>query len=109
MVCTVFLPVYLCAPSLAFPSAHCTCILVYSSTGICWTSPFVILGVSSLFCRFYFFVILGVSGLFCRFYFTLIKKILIANTVDPDQTPHYVASDLGLHCWPVTLLLLHYL
>ena len=22
----------------------------------------------------------------------------MANTVDPDQTPHYVASDLGLHC-----------
>ena len=27
-------------------------------------------------------------------------KILLANTVDPDQTPHYVASDLGLHCLP---------
>ena len=22
----------------------------------------------------------------------------MANTVDPDQTPHSVASDLGLHC-----------
>ena len=21
-----------------------------------------------------------------------------ANSVDPDQTPHYVASDLDLHC-----------
>ena len=30
-------------------------------------------------------------------------KILLANNVDPDQTPHYVASDLGLHCLPVTL------
>ena len=29
----------------------------------------------------------------------------LANTVDPDQTPHYVASDLGLHCLPITLLL----
>ena len=27
-----------------------------------------------------------------------------ANSVDPDQMPHYVASDLGLHCLPVTLL-----
>ena len=29
-------------------------------------------------------------------------KILLANNVDPDQTPHNVASDLGLHCclWP---------
>ena len=30
-------------------------------------------------------------------------KILSANNIDPDQTPHYVASDLGLHCFPVTL------
>ena len=30
-------------------------------------------------------------------------EILLANTVDPDQTPHYVASDLGLHCSPITL------
>ena len=27
-------------------------------------------------------------------------KILLANNVDPDQMPHYVASDLGLHCLP---------
>ena len=25
-------------------------------------------------------------------------KILLANNVGPDQTPHDVASDLGLHC-----------
>ena len=31
-------------------------------------------------------------------------KILLANTGDPDQMPHYVASDLGLHCLPMTLL-----
>ena len=30
-------------------------------------------------------------------------KMMLANTVDPDQTPHNVASDLGLHCLPVTL------
>ena len=27
--------------------------------------------------------------------------ILLANSEDPDQTPHYVASDLGLHCLPI--------
>ena len=27
---------------------------------------------------------------------------LCANSVDPDQMPHYVASDLGLHCLPVS-------
>ena len=29
---------------------------------------------------------------------------MLANTVDPDQTPHDVASDLGLHCLSMTLL-----
>ena len=29
---------------------------------------------------------------------------LLANNVDPDETPHYVMSDLGLHCLPMTLL-----
>ena len=32
-------------------------------------------------------------------------KILLADTVDPDQTPHYVASDLGLHCLPMTFFI----
>ena len=49
------------------------CILVDSSTYICWTSPFVILGV------------------FRFFYSDFDGKL--ANTVDPDQTPHHVASD----------------
>ena len=31
-------------------------------------------------------------------------EILLANIVDPDQMPHYVASDLGLHCLLMTLL-----
>ena len=30
--------------------------------------------------------------------------ILYANSVNPDQTPHSAASDLGLHCVPVFLL-----
>ena len=29
---------------------------------------------------------------------------LFANSGDPDQMPHSAASDLGLHCLPVTLL-----
>ena len=28
----------------------------------------------------------------------------IANSVDPDQTPQNAASDLGLHCLPMSLL-----
>ena len=44
----------------------------------------------------------------CQVYFVafilFLWKILLANTVDPDQMPHYVASDLGLHCLSTTLL-----
>ena len=29
---------------------------------------------------------------------------LFANSGDPDQMPHSVASALGLHCSPVTIL-----
>ena len=36
------------------------------------------------------------------FYFSL--KIVLANNVDPGQTRFDVASDLGLHCLPMTLL-----
>ena len=65
------------------------CILVDSSIVICWMSPSVILGV---------------SGLFCHFHSIFDGKILLANNVDPDQMPHYAASDLVLHCLPMTLL-----
>ena len=27
---------------------------------------------------------------------------MLANSGDPDQTPHLVASDLGLHCFPMS-------
>ena len=29
---------------------------------------------------------------------------MLANNADPDQMPHYVASDLDLHCLPMTVL-----
>ena len=29
---------------------------------------------------------------------------LFGNNGDPDQTPRSAASDLGLHCLPITLL-----
>ena len=29
---------------------------------------------------------------------------VFANSGDPDQTPRSVASDLGLHCLPITIL-----
>ena len=42
----------------------------------------------------------GVLGLFYRFY----SILMLANNVDPGQTPHYVASGLGLHCLPTKFL-----
>ena len=64
------------------------CILVDSSSVMSWTSLFVTSGVSGLYCHFYF----------------IFSGILLANNIDHDRMPHYVASDLGLHCLPMTLL-----
>ena len=30
-----------------------------------------------------------------------------ANSIDPDQTPHSAASDLGLHCFADVLFMRH--
>ena len=63
-------------------------ILVDSSTVIYWCKTI---------CHFR-----GVGSIvLLLFYFKW--KILLANSVDPDQMPH-VASDLRLHYLPVTLL-----
>ena len=43
-------------------------------------------------------------GAILSLFFLFLMEILLANNTDPDQTPHYVASDLRLHCLPVTLL-----
>ena len=50
------------------------CILVDFSTVICWTSSFIILGVSAVFCCFYFIF----DG-----------KLSLAISVEPYQMPHY--------------------
>ena len=41
-------------------------------------------------------------GIRCNFLglFVSRQKLLLANSGDPDQMPHYAASDLGLHCLP---------
>ena len=64
------------------PHSLTHCILVDSSVVICWMSPSVILGVLDLFCPFYSI-------------FDFRWKILLANNTDPDQMPHYVASELA--------------
>ena len=42
------------------------------------------------------------SGLVLLYYFSEIPAVN-ANSADPDQTLLSAASDLGLHCWPITL------
>ena len=40
-----------------------------------------------------------------RFRYSKRKMVkLFANSEDPDQMLHSAASDLGLHCLPITLL-----
>ena len=38
-----------------------------------------------------------------RFFFFLEITAFNANSTDPDQTPQNAASDLGLHCLPLSL------
>ena len=57
-----------------------------SSTLIYWKNPFAIKGV---------------LGVFFLFLFGSRQKLLLANSRDLDQTPHYAASDLGLHRLPM--------
>ena len=45
-----------------------------------------------------------VSGKFLLFLCFIEIRVVIANGVDPDQTPRSVASDLDLHCLPLSLL-----
>ena len=65
------------------------CILVDASTAIM---------LDESICHFRGF------GFICHFYSFFDGKILTANNVDPDKMPHYVVSDLVLHCLPMTLL-----
>ena len=47
------------------------------------------------------FPILGVlSGVFHLI--QVLKEILYANSGEPDQTPRFAASDLVLHCLPMS-------
>ena len=56
--------------------------LVDYASLVYWTSPFSISGVFDVFCHFYF----------------IEQKFLKANGVDPDQSPRFAASYLGLQC-----------
>ena len=62
---------------------------VDSATSTLWTGPVPTEGVSVYFLLLLCFIKISVSN---------------ANIVDPDQMPHSAASDLGLHCLPMSLL-----
>ena len=51
------------------------------------------------------FLVEGVSGWFLLSLCFIEIPVFNANSVDLDQMPHSVASDLGLHCLPMSLLL----
>ena len=44
------------------------------------------------------------SGLFCHNYLQIYEPVPNVNSVNPDQRPRPAASDLGLHCLPMSLL-----
>ena len=48
------------------------------------------------------FPILWVSGVLFHFSFYCEEIFLLANSENPDQTPRSAASDLGLHCLPMS-------
>ena len=58
---------------------------------------FFIIIIITMFFFFFFF--------FFFFMFLLEITVVNANNVDPDQTPRSAASDLGLHCLPMSLFL----
>ena len=62
-----------------------------SATSTFWTGPFPIDRMSGCF-------------LLCVLLCLIEIPVFSANTVDPDQTPRSAASDLGLHCLPMSLL-----
>ena len=64
------------------------CILNRLSHTMYWKNPISILGTS----RYEIYIFLEKMAK------------LFANGGDPDQTPRSAASDLGLHCLPITLL-----
>ena len=53
-----------------------------------WTSPFLFKGL--------------LGGIFSIFIQILLEQSVSTNSGDPDQTPRYVASGLGLHCLPTS-------
>ena len=50
--------------------------------------------------------IFNIRGVWIVLLITMFNIISVsnANSEDPDQTPHSVSSDLGLHCLPMSLL-----
>ena len=44
------------------------------------------------------------AGSILSLLFYFLWKVLLENSVDPERMPHDVASDLGLHCLPITFL-----
>ena len=66
----------------------------YKPTFAKWTRPSLSIG------RVQFLFSGGCRTVTFLFYIELI--FMLANSEDPDQTPRFVVSDLGLHCLPMS-------
>ena len=65
-------------------------------------NPFIPNGISNRYqLKLSISVLMNVRWYF-SFLFKFSKKTIQANSGDPDQTPHFVASDLGLHYLPMS-------
>ena len=45
-----------------------------------------------------------IEGAYAYYFFFIEIPVFITNSVDLDQTPRSAASDLGLHCLPMSCL-----
>ena len=67
-----------------------------SLTHICLVDPSILINWTRPF------PILEMSGLRCHFYSIANRYSCLVNSENPDQTPRFAASDLGLHCLPMS-------
>ena len=73
---------------------HCRLNRLSHTIHVYWKTPISILGTCTFGYEIYIFL-------------EKMAKLhvhVFAHSGDPDQTPHFATSDLGLHCLPNTLL-----
>ena len=91
-----------CSKPVAWKGAHCcgygpyTCTLIKNL--MMMMNPLLISGCVHHYIWRSPFLVLGSFWWIFSLLLYFPQKIFPANCVDPDQTPHLAASELGLHC-----------